>query len=232
MSKFNKIVKFGSWCVAVFMCLGFTGCSWLLEEPPALSLKRKMVGKHFVSPLSEQWKNVEIIDYAEKFTFPPPAGYSVMQYANYSDNVSLDIYREMIDVDDMFADIINRRRKADHCKLTIDEEMAQGLPKGMEMLAADGDCYVWHQGEFRHKYYFLRVGYVVFTFCLTSGVKEYDRNLKDFTNFVDYTVKDYLIYPTEERSSVQEYAYPINRQELISFLEPAIKVAKKTDNGK
>ena len=216
------------WSLLLLICLGCLGCSLITESLDGIILEEQPEVRYFSNPpLNAQWHDTGILDYRERrFPFPPPAGYKVIQFVNHVNNVSMDIHRELIDIDDSFPDIINRRRKADHCKLAIDEKTSEVLPKGVEMLAATGDCYAWHRGEYRYKYYFFRVGYVVFTFRLIGGTREFGNSLTEFDNFVNYAVKDYLIYPAEEKAVAQEYAYPISREELISFLQPAMEIVK------
>jgi len=207
---------------------GCTSLGTLLEPPTPFGppSKGELKGRHLTQvPLSKKWTEVKILDYSSRFTFPPPGGYRVLHYVDYIDNVTLDMYREVIDEEDNFLDIIKRRRDSDHCELY--GEKFSNL-NGMDLIEVNGDCYIWHRGNFKRKYYFLRVGYLVFTFRLFSGPKDFERNVKEFDKFVNFAINNYLIHPTEEEYMAYEhYAYPISREDLISFFKPALYHLKK-----
>jgi len=201
-----------------------SGCSYLTgpQEVYYFAPEAEKEGRYLEEvPLSDKWNKVKVLDYSYgHFTFPPPNGYRVLHYVDYLDNVSLDLFREVITEEDGFLDIIKRRRGADHCELY--GENITTLGEGdFDLIEVFGNCHVWHRGEFKRKYYFLRVGNLVYTFRLFSGVKEFERNLQEFDNFVDYTIQNYLLYPTEEEATPYQIAYPISREELISFFKPA-----------
>jgi hypothetical protein len=141
---------------------------------------------------------------------------------DYVNNVSLDIHRELIDDKTDLLDIIKYRQGSDHCSLYGEKFTTRNE---IDLIEVSGDCYVWHRGDFKRKYYFVRVGPLVFTFRLLSSPNNFDKNLVEFDNFVDYAVNNYLLSPFEEQvaASYEHYAYPIKKEELISFFQPGVE---------
>jgi hypothetical protein len=219
-------LKIASLSVAIGLLAGCALFKGVPSDVPFLPGK-EFKGKHLTGvPLSDNWNEVELISYSPgHFTFPPPAGYKVLHYVDYVNNLSLDLYRELINDKNGFLDVIKHRRGSDHCDLYGEKFTTIN---GVDLIEVNGDCYIWHRGEFKRKYYFVRVGTVVFTFRLFSGVKDFEANQKEFDTFVDYAVNNYLIYPVEEEeiTPYQHYAYPISREELVSFFQPAVEELK------
>ncbi len=212
--------------VVVFLsgCAMFQGQATETPFEPAGGFADKHID---TVPLSEDWNDTSALNYTSgHFTFPPPAGYKVLNYVDYVDNISLDLFREVINDKDDFLDIIKYRQGADHCKLHGEKFTSI---EGIDLIEVKGDCYIWHKGDFKRKYYFVRVGPIVFTFRLLSGVSEFEENLKEFDAFVDFAINNYLIYPLDSETATlyEEYAYPMLREDLISFFQPGVKELEK-----
>ncbi len=202
-----------------------SSCSFFEGYPTDIPFMGRAVGyrgKHLNGgmPLPDNWQQVEILDYkVGHFSFPPPAGYRVLQYVDYVENVSLDLHRELIDDQNDFLDIIKYRRGSDHCSLYGERFTTIN---GIDVIEVDADCYIWHRGDFKKKYYFIRVGPIVFTFRMLSSEKNFGHNKADFDKFVNYVVNTYLLYPVEEEiTPYQHYAYPLNKEDFASFFQPA-----------
>ena len=85
-----------------------TGCSYFETKPCEVSFTPRFEGKYLTDvPLSDKWTDTKVLNYNYgHFTFPPPAGYRVLNYVDYVNNVSLDIHRELIDDKTDLLDII------------------------------------------------------------------------------------------------------------------------------
>jgi hypothetical protein len=217
--------------LAFVICL-LSGCAFFqgpAGEYPFISggETEKAQGRYLTNvPLSEDWSEVRVLNYSPgNFSFPPAAGYKLLQYVDYEKNVALDMYRELIDERYDLLDIIKYRQGSDHCNLYGERFTAIN---GIDLIEVEGDCHIWHRGDFKRKYYFVRVGPIVFTFRLLSNIENFETNLKEFTDFMDFTLNNYLIQPIEGGSTYyQNLAYPLSGSDLISFFQPAVEELKK-----
>jgi hypothetical protein len=202
-----------------------TGCTVFkgrATDIPFVSSIEPDTGKYLKNvPLSDEWNEVAVIDYTPgNFNFPPAAGYKILHYVNYENDVAVDMYRELINDRNDLLDIIKYRQGSDHCDLYGEKFTAVN---GIDLIEVEGDCHLWHRGDFKRKYYFVRVGPIVFTFRLFSAPENFDKNLKEFDEFMNFALNNYLIYPADETvNPYQQYAYPVSNEELISFFQPAI----------
>jgi len=214
--------------LSVFVCsisVVLLGCTKVVKEvdetlyfEPAKTRGKK----HLTSlPLSDKWTEVKLLDYSYgRFSFPPPAGYRILHYVDYLDKGVVDLHREVINETENLLGIIKQRKGSDHCDL-YGENISN--IQGMDLIEVKGDCYIWHQGDFKRKYYFLRVGPIVYTFRMFSDLSHYEENQYEFDLAVNYLINNYLLYPVERAEIEYEYiAHPISQDELISFFRPAV----------
>jgi hypothetical protein len=177
--------------LAIFMC----GCSFFKGTPSevpfvaAETIQAKQeekdvnyLGELGGKELAEKWK-MDILNYSSGyFTFPPPAGYKVLDYLDSENNVSLDMYRESVEDQDLFMKVIKQHQSSDHCEL-YDEKFTS--VNGAEIIEVEGNCNVWKRGDLKGKYYFVRLGPTVYTVRLLSDPnKDFGENLKEFNNFI------------------------------------------------
>ena len=104
------------------------------------------------------------------------------------------------------------------------------------MVQATADCYVWADGDYRHKYYFLKAGNIVYTFRLLSSPDKYFLAEPDFDFFVSTTVDNYLIYSPRQQFSPTSILYAastpkeegvsalFHEEELVSFFAPVAAI--------
>lgn len=181
---------------------------------------------------AKEWQDMETLDYSRaNFTFPPLAGYKMLYYENYWRQSQISLYREVIrrDKGDTFKDIIQRRQASDHCNFT--RSFYKKL-YDIDMLEAIADCSPWRR-EHISKYYFLKAGDIVYTFCLSGFPHDYLLAEPDFDLFVSTTVDNYLVYAPRQQLSPMSSQYAIHeteegqpdwfsKEELVSFFDPTI----------
>lgn len=176
---------------------------------------------------TKKWKEVEVLNYSPGyFPFPPLCGYKVLHYESYQTQTKVDLFREIID-GDTFLDIISRRQSSDHCHFT---RSFYSQVRDVDIVEANAECYVWLYGEYLRKYYFVRVGNIVYTFRLLSPPPQYVLAEPDFDYFFNYTIDKYLIYTPRQQLSPfpTQFAKSGNNNkrvyftadELISFFAP------------
>jgi hypothetical protein len=200
-------------CVAKTTVPTITGEA--LEELPEIR------PQYFVSPLPmEEWYDQNVLNYSPGFfTFPPPAGFRIMQYSSRPTTVVIDLFRETLDIDTTFAKVIKRRQGCDHCQFNDEEYQKR---RGMDLVQIKADCYRWQSGEFKRKYYFLRDGNLVYTFRMLSAPEEYEEMAPEFDHFVNYTIAQYMQYPAEQDMVPYEhYADQELDPQLLSLFNPA-----------
>jgi len=202
--EYSKSSRFGFFMHKTFLVLlvlflssCVTKTSQVIEEVPVEEAAPVLKPQYFVSPLPmEEWYDQNVLDYSPGFfTFPPPAGYRIMQYSSKPTSVIIDLFRETLDIDTTFARVIKRRQGCDHCQFNDEDYQKK---RGMDLVQIIADCYRWQSGEFKRKYYFLRDGNLVYTFRMLSTPEEYDEMAPEFDHFVNYTIAQYMQYPSEQ----------------------------------
>lgn len=181
--------------------------------------------QYYVSPLAkEDWYDENVLNYSQGFfSFPPPAGYRLMRYSKKGErgeraDVNIDLFRETIDVDSTFAQIIKRRQGSDHCKFSAEQYSKK---KDIDVVLVEAGCYRWQSGEFKRRYYFMRNRNLVYTFRMTASEEEYEDMASEFDHFVDYTVVQYMQYPEDlEGISYEELSDKDLDPELLKIFNP------------
>ncbi len=207
----------------LFVGLFIIGCAVKKTATTYFEEQIQREPQHYVSPFAaEEWSDRNVLVYEEGyFTFPPPAGYRIMEYASKPTAVVIDLFRETLNIDTTLAKVIKRRQGCDHCDFNEEEYEERG---DMDMVQIDADCYRWYSGKFKRKYYFLRSGDLVYTFRMLSSVDEYENVLPEFDHFVNYTVAQYMQYPAEQDMQPYEhYAKDKLDPDLLSFFNPPPK---------
>ena len=190
------------------------GGGWEMDEESAT---------HYENVLPRRWRPAYSLDYSEgNFTFPPVSGHRVLHYEDPRTDTRLDMYRELIK-SGTYMDIITRRQAADHCAFN---DSSYRKLKDIEIVKATANCYVWLEGDYLRKYYFIKVGEVVYTFRLLSPSSEYIFAEADFDYFVNNTLEKYLVHSPRRQSSLPEAggqqaaSAPGYNENLRSFFSP------------
>lgn len=221
----NRIKKLLAKCT--FLLAGFLVFGCALEKTATtisyIEDQIEIEPQYYVSPLpNEEWSEQNALNYSEGFfTFPPPAGYRIMEYSSKPTTVVIDMFRETLNVDTTLAKVIKRRQGCDHCEFNEEEYEERG---DMDMVQVEADCYRWYSGKLKRKYYFLRSGDIVYTFRMISALDEFEDVVPEFDHFVNYTVAQYMQYPAEhDMQPYEHYAEDKLDSDLLSFFNPQRK---------
>ncbi len=236
-------MKAGKACWSAALLFLLPACSYLKAELPTQEPYSSFVPlgsyseygssmnlRYYKSVLSPQrWNEVKVLNYSEgQFAFPPLSGYRILDYQNPQQQTQVTLYRELIK-GETYMDIISRRQASDHCRVI--RSLYRKLDN-LEIVEATANRYIWLYGDYLSKYYFLKVGNVVYTFRFLGPPEEYLLYEPDFDLFVKTTVDNYLVYSPRQQLSPTSTQYADNkpkgkgksdlfsRERLISFFAP------------